>query len=85
MPYIDKKRRKFLDAGDVMRNAGELHYMLASTIDDYLQTRGRVAYQDFNDVLGVLSCASLELYQRRIKQYEEFKCEKNGDVYSTYS
>ena len=85
MPYIEKKRRKELDEGDVMCNSGELHYMIAEHINDYLNTREKVDYQAFNDVFGVLSLAGHELFTRKVKQYEELKCEKNGDVYSNYS
>lgn len=85
MPYIEKKRRKELIDGDVMRDAGELHFMIATLIDDYLTCQEKVNYQSFNDVFGVLSLAGHELFVKKVQQYEEFKCEKNGHVYSSYS
>ena len=85
MPYIEKKRRKELIDGDVMQNSGELHFMIATIIDDYLSTREKTDYQAFNDVFGVLSLAGHELFVKKVQQYEELKCEKNGHVYSNYS
>jgi hypothetical protein len=37
-------------------------------------------YQHFNDVLGALEGAKLELYRRRIAPYEDTKIVENGDV-----
>ena len=61
-------------------NAGELNYMFAVVINDYIKFKGK-SYQTFNDILGALSGQTQELYRRKIADYEDRKCEKNGDVY----
>jgi len=32
-------------------------------------------------VIGVLESVKMELYRRKIADYEDEKCEENGDVY----
>ncbi len=38
-------------------------------------------YQTYNDILGALEGAKLELYRRQIGPYEETAIKRNGDVY----
>jgi hypothetical protein len=38
-------------------------------------------YQRFNDALGAIEGAKLELYRRRVAPYEDGKVIENGDVY----
>lgn len=81
MPYIKPEQRKDLDHGDrVPANAGELNYAITTMICNYLVENGE-SYQTFNDVMGVLEGAKLELYRRVVAGYEDKKCEENGDVY----
>jgi hypothetical protein len=81
MPYIQIGRRKELAFTDTPhpRTAGELNYILTKVVHKYVAEKGE-SYQAYNDVLGALEGAKLELYRRRIALYEEIKILENGDV-----
>lgn len=88
MPYIKKVDReefdKLIDSlitelmseHNIHQLAGNLNYiitrLLIGTEPDH--------YHDFNELVGVLECAKLELYRRRIAPYENKKIKENGDV-----
>ena len=74
MPYIRPSRR-----GETPKTPGELNYAITRLILDYLGDSPK--YTDFNSVVGVLECAKLELYRRKIVPYEDQKKTENGDVY----
>lgn len=78
MPYILKPQRA--RAKRAPENAGELNYAITELIREYLGYTGE-RYQAFNDVLGALEGAKLELYRRRLAPYEDQKIQENGDVY----
>ena len=80
MPYIDKKRRKEIKRPvcDV-RNAGELNHLLTLMIFNYLPDAPR--YQDYNEVMGVLTCMQMEFYRRLVAPYEDKKRAEWGDVF----
>ena len=80
MPYIDKDRRKELANGDGPMNAGELNYLFTMLALRYLHDRGE-RYQHYNDIIGALEGCKLELYRRRIAEYEDSKIKSNGDAY----
>ncbi|MFQ5470266.1 MAG: hypothetical protein ACE5EH_08155 [Gammaproteobacteria bacterium] len=84
MPYIDVNERKKIDQGGQPQNAGELNYAVSRLIDQYLIRKGKIRYQNLNEVIGVLECAKLELYRRIAAPYEELKLNEQGDVYSHY-
>ena len=94
MPYIDKFIRmeldpeidnlvamllapidKDVDAG----NPGNLNYTITKILNAWLGHTPN--YAKYNEVIGVLECAKLELYRRQISEYEDEKCQENGDVY----
>ncbi len=79
MPYI-KKSDKLLLQTYFPSTAGELNYTLTMILKQYLFTKGE-SYQTYNDMMGVLEGAKLELYRRKISGYEDLAIEKNGDVY----
>lgn len=54
--------------------------MITNLLIGYLSFCGE-SYQTYNDMLGALECAKLELYRRKISPYEDTKIELNGDVY----
>jgi len=56
MPYIERKRREEL-FDDSPRNAGEIQYLIADIIKDYLTDNGPYNYQTLNDVMGALTGA----------------------------
>ena len=79
MPYIPKK-----DQADVLeggaQKAGELNYLITHHCLMYLDQMG-ASYQTYNDIIGALEAAKLELYRRKIAGYEDIKRVRNGDVY----
>lgn len=85
MPYITEAKRVALaTSAHVLGNSmpadpGELNYEITRMIQLYL--RGERSYAIFNEVIGVLECAKLELYRRMVAPYEDQKCAENGDVY----
>lgn len=82
MPYIRPERREKLHplSRDMAQNAGELNFRITKVVDDYLASRQ--GYGAYNEAIGALECAKLELYRRCIAPYEDDKCLSNGDVYS---
>jgi hypothetical protein len=81
MPYVDAEARRRLDAGESPTTAGELNYSITKLLNQYLERRGTPRYADWNEVIGVLECAKLEIYRRSIAPYEDHKMRENGDVY----
>ena len=83
MPYIKQEDRpKFETALSLVpkiKTAGELNYLLTRMVHKYITDNG-FSYATVNDVVGVLECAKLELYRRRISPYEDKKIIENGDV-----
>ena len=79
MPYIKEQQRKELDLGCVPANAGELNYAIHLLISEYMKTKD-VSYQVYNDIIGALEAAKLELYRRRVSIYEDYKIQENGDI-----
>jgi hypothetical protein len=79
MPYIELEDRERIDRGADPSNAGELNYQITRLVLSFLGASPR--YQDFNDAIGVLECAKLELYRRLTAPYEDKKIRENGDVY----
>ena len=68
---------------------GNLNYVITELLVAWLRGHAYYSrafpaatnYSSFNEVIGVLECAKLELYRRQIAPYENKKCEENGDVY----
>ncbi len=82
MPYVKKSDRIRLDKGGDAQTPGELNYVITKTVDAYLNRTPR-NYANYNEVIGVLECAKLELYRRVIAEYEDLKMAENGDVYTS--
>jgi hypothetical protein len=78
MPYIRREKRDIIPFG--AKTAGELNYVLTRIVDSYWHEEGR-NYQAFNDIIGALEGAKLELYRRKVAPYEDIKIKENGDVY----
>ncbi len=94
MPYIDRFTRMqfdpkledllgalFLphDKETDITNPGNLNYTITKIINAWLGHTPN--YAKYNEVIGVLECAKLELYRRKVSEYEDDKCRENGDVY----
>lgn len=81
MPYIKPERRvRILEFKEPPQDAGELNFLISHIIWNYISLK-REKYQHYNDVLGALEGAKLELYRRKIAPYEDIKRKENGDVY----
>lgn len=81
MPYITKDRRDVLsESARIPDTCGELNYLVTMLVRSYLQRKGE-CYQTYNDIVGALECAKLEVYRRKISLYENLKISENGDVY----
>ena len=81
MPYIEKSRRKVLDGKLLnMSTAGDLNYCITQLCQTYLELTGE-RYTTYNDIIGALEGAKLELYRRKVALYEDKKITENGDVY----
>ena len=93
MPYIkqsdrDNLNKLVLEFQDKLNcNPGELNYLITQLCLTYLSKKITSAgteancYADYNDVVGALESAKLELYRRPIASYEQEKIKQNGDVY----
>lgn len=80
MPYISPFLRGELEDGDARpSNPGELNFVITKLVHAYIQRQGE-SYQAYNDVLGALEGAKMELYRRKVAPYEDTKIEQNGDV-----
>lgn len=75
-------RAKFVNLGlvDPPENPGELNYLITFLVRSYLDYKGE-KYQTYNDIMGALEGAKLELYRRQVAPYENEKIKANGDVY----
>ena len=81
MPYITPERREAIQKGELPQNAGELNYLFSIISNDYIRRKSK-SYQIFNDIIGALEGAKLELYRVVCSRYEDLKREVNGDVYT---
>ena len=79
MPYITKEARKEIKLRSP-ETAGELNYLITTLCKDYLLNQGE-SYQHYNDIIGALEGAKMELYRRKIADYEDLKIKENGDVF----
>lgn len=85
MPYINKNDRtkfnKLLTELEKIHidSAGELNYLITMLVHDFVNANV-VCYQSYNDAIGALEGAKLELYRRQIAGYEDKKITENGDV-----
>lgn len=85
MPYIKKvDRERFKPLTNVIETTaintpGELNYLLTLLAHRFLNMKPE-SYQGYNDAMGALEGAKLELYRRHIASYEDDKIQENGDV-----
>ena len=77
MPYIKGEKRNAW--GHAPHNAGELNYRITTCVLNYVVSQPK-RYQTFNDAIGALESAKLELYRRMIAPYEDSKIQENGDL-----
>ena len=79
MPYIKQERRNWLTQ-KVPETLGELNWAITTLCVEWLKDH-KVSYENYNNVIGVLECAKLEMYSKAVRPYEDVKCTENGEVY----
>lgn len=85
MPYIKKEdRERFIPLIELIekqeiRSAGELNYLVTMLTHKFLNQKPE-SYSTYNDAIGALEGAKLELYRRHVASYENEKIKENGDV-----
>ncbi len=60
-------------------SSGTLNYIVTKVVKKILGENPN--YERYNAAIGVLECAKLELYRRRMADYEQEKQFVNGDVW----
>ena len=88
MPYITQRDRdSFNDTlaeaydalGGTDWSAGAVNYLITKIL--YAWWMQCPCYARGNDIMGVLSCVSKEVYRRVLVPYEDLKRDLNGDVF----
>jgi hypothetical protein len=83
MPYILKEDRGWID-GIVSRFLVEIkHRGMTGNLNYFLFKLAKwtcKSYSDYQQFIGELECAKLEIYRRLASPYEDKKIEINGDV-----
>jgi hypothetical protein len=93
MPYIAQEQRGQLNCyiqilEDQIRRlaksgqrAGLVNYIVTKLVWGLLDEQNIApAYARYNEMIGALECAKLELYRRLIAEYEDCKIKENGDI-----
>ena len=88
-PYIKRERRlllKQIGLDKFLNNLfcqtiseGELNFIITRLLHRWIVEKGE-SYAEYNKLVGVLECAKLELYRKLIANYEDKKCEENGEI-----
>lgn len=78
MPYIEQQKREDLNS-ILPTTAGELNFLIHSIVNEYFSMKDE-SYQAYNDIIGAIECAKLEIYRRKVTPYEEQKLKQNGDI-----
>lgn len=63
---------------DIQKRPGHMNYVISLLIDKVYGYN--VRYSDYNEIVGLLECAKMELYRRKTAPYEDKAIEKNGDL-----
>ena len=84
MPYLREERRTELLKEELAKvfpeTPGDLNYCFTYLSLNFLSKK-EISYQAYNDCIGALEAAKLELYRRLTAPYEDKKIKENGDVY----
>jgi hypothetical protein len=88
-PYISHDSRDPIDEGlyqslKGIGTPGELNYAISKLVSLYLKKIGGTdgpRYKDYNEAIGVIESAKLEIYRRLVSPYEDKKKEAEGDVF----
>jgi hypothetical protein len=85
MPYVSKEKRTKFEhfvasmEGVTMDGPGDLNYLLTMLTHRFLNQKPE-SYETYNDVIGALESAKLELYRRHVASFSNEKIRENGDV-----
>lgn len=85
MPYIKQSDRNYLEHLVKtmhlveIRSPGDLNYLITRLVHVFLAQKPE-SYQGYNDAIGALEGAKLELYRQHVSSYEDSKIQLNGDV-----
>lgn len=85
MPYVHPAIRAAYEPelGKLLRiitpdtRSGDLNYLITKILHKAL---GETSYTRANELVGVLECAKLELYRKKLNSYEDLKEKENGEV-----
>lgn len=80
MPYTRVEDRALLAAGQPIKTAGNLNYLITQLLIRYWRNSSQ-NYQAINDISGAATEALAEFRRRIIVPYELEKLQQNGDVY----
>lgn len=81
MPYVDTTSRRLIADGTAPRTIGELNFAITRLCLKFLKPQGKETYRHYNEIIGVLECAKMEMYRRMVAPYEDGKRQENGEVY----
>ena len=84
MPYLKPEQKERIRNQlhlPPIAEPGELNFLICEVVKHFLANHIQPRYADYNDVLGALEGAKLEVYRRLIAVYEDGKIAENGDVF----
>jgi hypothetical protein len=86
MPYIENEKRLELNPiietlAEKINTISTLNYALTNLCLKFLN-RSVLSYTALNEIIGVLESAKLEFYRKTVADYENEKCDLNGEVYN---
>ncbi len=88
MPYISQQERGeiapyiepvLVYLSDRIVPPGDLNYIITKLLLAHI--KGFRSYARYNEIIGILECVKLEMYWRRVVEFENEKLKENGDVY----
>lgn len=84
---VDKLVKVFSDEPTKIstQRAGHLNYILTTTLLRFYRKLTKklgisIRYSDYNEIIGMLESAKLEMYRRQVATYEDQKIKSEGDV-----
>ena len=88
MPYIDKETRKTFEKqiDEILKEISKHPEEKRDGILNYIFTKlllgsfPKINYQVYERMIGVLECCKLEMYRRKVAEYENEKAKQHGDV-----
>lgn len=84
MPYLKPSEKDALETGLIQPSTpGHLNYAMTTMFLDYIELKGE-SYQTYNDIIGALEACKLEMYRRKVSEYENLKIRANGDVFEEF-